>query len=215
MDPQHAPILIDVDNVLADFTTMYLRLVRSRIGRELPEDFVVDCWDHARACGLTPEEEAEVDAALAIRGLARMMDPLPGAVEGVKALLAEGLEVHFVTAPFLKSPTWDHDRRTWLLEHFGDVGKRVTFTHDKYLVDGLLLIDDNPRNCFEYVSYTAARAERAAIMWAQPHNKNEKLRDRVTRLNTWEAVLGAVLHRVCGYRSEFSRHAEEATEAST
>lgn len=142
-------VLLDVDGVIADFTSLFGNAVM--VANASPRGWNPYGWDPkqwnlARDLGLTKEQERTVNSILGMPGLALTMNALSGAVEGVKELISIA-EVYFVTSPLDGNTTWAYDRCSWLCSYFGDVGKNVVSTEHKSLVHGDVFVDDKPENC--------------------------------------------------------------------
>jgi 5'(3')-deoxyribonucleotidase len=82
------------------------------------------------------------------------MEPMIGALDAVRELIARGYEVWIATKP----PTGMHhaygDKAAWVLKHLPELATRIVITHDKgFLGDsGDYLIDDRPHkaNCEQF-----------------------------------------------------------------
>ena len=80
---------------------------------------------------------------LAQPGFFRDLEPIAGAIEGVRALLERGHEVVIVTA----ARRGHRDKLEWVAEHLPFLPRdNIVFTHRKELVRGELLFDDAPHN---------------------------------------------------------------------
>lgn len=108
-------IYIDMDNVLVDF--------RSALSKR----------------GLAPDTENADD----IEGLFAEMEPMPGALEAYRELVADGHDVYILsTAPWDNPSAWS-DKLLWVQKYLGDVAhKRLILSHHKHLLRGDVLIDD-------------------------------------------------------------------------
>ena len=107
-------ILWDMDNVLVDFRSALRK-------RGLPVD--------------TPDPDE-------IPGLFAEMDPIPGALEAYRSLVAQGHDLYIVTTAPSNNPSAWTDKLLWVQEHLGDVArKRLFLTHHKDMVEGDVLID--------------------------------------------------------------------------
>jgi 5'-nucleotidase len=111
-------IFIDMDNVLVDFQSALAK-------RGLPLN--------------TPNAD-DLD------GLFAEMEPMPGALESYRELVAEGHDVYILsTAPWDNPSAWS-DKLLWVQKHLGDVAyKRLILSHHKNLLRGDVLIDDRRR----------------------------------------------------------------------
>lgn len=81
-----------------------------------------------------------------IPGLFAVMEPIPGAVEAVKAL-EQMYDIYILsTAPWWNPSAWS-DKLMWVKRVFGETFyKRIILTHHKELAIGDYLIDDRDRN---------------------------------------------------------------------
>lgn len=143
-------VLSDVDGVIADYRKEFIQRAKKILpGFKVPTDSAPD-WDIAKELRLSPAFTELVYKQMNDEGVAARMPEMPGAVESVKEL-AKVADVYFVTSPTKTSKTWEHDRRAWLVDKFGEeLGNKVVNTHHKYLVVGDVLIDDKPDHLREW-----------------------------------------------------------------
>lgn len=160
-------VLLDVDEVLVDFVGRILDEIRDiRPGKAVFRQDV-HCWDIAVALGLTPEEAAEKKRRIKAPGFCASLEPLPGAVEGVKELRQMGFDVRAVTSPF-PSRDWAYERETMLCERFGFDRREVIQTPGKDVVFGDILVDDKLETCIEWQKrWSASRAILLSAPWNQ------------------------------------------------
>jgi 5'-nucleotidase len=120
MGSEKKVVYIDMDNVLVDFPSSFLRVASS-----LLEKYVNNKDD--------------------IPGIFALMDPVQGAVEAFNAI-AEAYEVFILsTAPWNNSSAWS-DRLEWVKRYLGDKAyKRLILTHHKDRNVGDYLIDDREK----------------------------------------------------------------------
>ena len=81
-----------------------------------------------------------------VPGIFSLMDPMPGAIEGVRALKDLGYDLYILsTAPWGNPSAWS-DKVAWVTKHLDDVfHKRMIITHCKGLLatqERAYLIDD-------------------------------------------------------------------------
>ncbi len=108
-------IFIDLDGVLADFD-MAAALHPDRNNKGFRPDLQLDFSD---------------------------LNPIPGSIDAVQALLDAGHEVFIAsTAPWDQPKSW-MDKRLWVGKHFPQLKKKLFLTHRKDLLMGDILIDDN------------------------------------------------------------------------
>lgn len=77
------------------------------------------------------------------------LEPLPGAIEGIKAIEEMGHEILIVTAGGRRPETAAH-KLEWCQRHLGFSRKKVFIGHRKERVHGDFFIDDSPRNIRAY-----------------------------------------------------------------
>ena len=177
-------LLLDVDGVIVDFIGTYLELVHEVTGCPYSRSEITK-WSCEESLGLSEEVAAEVNQLLCAPGVVLGMEPYPGAVEAVKRL-SQRFEIYFVTSHFKDSPTWAHDRETWLRGYFGDeLGRCVVHTHHKGLISGDALLDDKPSHVLDWF----LTQNGLAMLWDQPYN-NGLDHDHMDsyRVISWEEV---------------------------
>jgi len=133
------------------------------------------------------------DAAIEVMsqpGFFRDLPPMPGAVEAVKEMKAEGFAVFICTSPLPSNPTCCQDKIEWVTKHLGCVGMDImsmVMTRDKCLVQGDVLIDDKP----QITGYVIPTWEH--IVFDAPYNKQgpEDIRLRIDTWDEWRCVLAS------------------------
>lgn len=176
-------ILVDMDGVLADFEGMFLARWRER---HPSAPWVAPEARRAFPLALDYPEDLRplCDAIIQEDGYCRSLRPLPGAVQAVHDMLAEGLDVRICTAP-LGNPSSAAEKLAWANEHLGTpFKKRVIIAKDKTLVRGEMLIDDKP-----VVSGVLAPTWEHVVFDA-PYNRHVENR-RICHWSGWRAIVGA------------------------
>lgn len=89
---------------------------------------------------------------------------VPGAVDGVNALVAAGHDVWFCTKPLEANPHCRDDKAYWIRKRWPELESKLIITPNKSLIRGDILLDDaiNPD--------WAAEAEWAPVLFRQPYN---------------------------------------------
>lgn len=178
-------VLVDMDNTIVDWDAEFIRryasgrdlqevekIVRSRAKFEIEENF--------------PESaRAEVLETVASPGFYESLQPLPGAVEALQALVAEGVDVKLVTAPHPTCPgTCAMEKYTSVERIFGaSFQERLIITRDKTQVQGDILIDDKP-----HISGSKPRPWKHVI-FNQSYNQDVQGKDRLSSWTSWRDVL--------------------------
>lgn len=160
--------LCDVDDVLANYVQGFVSaVIATGVRPGLSQNHKFDEWDLSKSLKLTDEEDDKVYSLINMPGFATMLNPLPGAVEGVTKIM-EIADVFFLTSPLKSSPTWSYDRRLWLEKLFEDA--KIVSTSEKHTVDGDFLCDDKPVHCEEW---QAEHPMGMSLMWATGRNEGQ------------------------------------------
>lgn len=177
-------LLIDVDEVLADFAGPFIQTAYEITGIRYTEDDF-DGWDLFEAL---PSDEVRktVFKAMQAPGYCSNFPVKPGALEAVREL-RKIVEVTPTTRPF-PSPTWKHDRDVWLWDHFGFEGDEIVNCTKKFLVHGDAFLDDSPENV---ILWQAAHPDGVAMLQHSFATKKQTEYDYL-RVITWDEVIRKV-----------------------
>lgn len=171
--------LLDCDGVASDLIgTILCEIARVRPYEKVPtpDDIVTDDF----RVYLNPWQKDVAEVLMSGSALWRNLAVLPGAQEGVEKIKIAGHEIFWVTSPWLDCPTWEHERRNWLIQHFGATPDNIVFCKCKHVVEGDVLIDDRPKNV---TSWRAAHPDKAGILYSQPWSRNSGI-----KLFTWDMI---------------------------
>jgi len=140
-----ARILVDMDGVLCDLIDKWFSLYNAEYGDRLHVDALAEWGPHRYA-----RAGKAIYKYLTRPGFFRDLKPIPGAIEGVRALLARGHDVVVVTA----ARRGHGDKLFWIREHLPFLPRdNVVFAHRKELVRGDVLFDDAPHNLKAFEPY--------------------------------------------------------------
>jgi 5'(3')-deoxyribonucleotidase len=180
-------MLVDVDEVLADFQTPMFEALYELYGRRASPD---DCevWDCFTL--MTPNEKKGVFAIIEKPGWCASLKPKEGAIEGIQRL-REFVDIYAVTSHFPTSRTWVHERDAWLIEHFGFERPFIVHTSSKFIISGDAFLDDNPGHV---KAWQAANPNGLAMLWHIPNTR--KLGHHDLRVKTWGEVIDRVRSHV-------------------
>lgn len=167
------PILVDVDGVCADFCGTVCDFINTKNGTSFTNN---DIDDDIRI-SLKKYWDNDVDKFVKSDGFSQMLPVLSGAKELIETCKSI-TNVIFLTSPYYGSKTWVYDRIKWLEKHFNATRDDVIFARNKKYVNGLLLIDDLPRNCQEWCEYNS----KSSILIDAPWNKKDHVDGLITRL---------------------------------
>lgn len=175
-------ILIDMDDVLADFDSEFLKRWREKYPDEfyvplekrslfyMKEQYPQEVWELVKEVYNSP-------------GFIRLLPVVPGGIEAVKELSSSGYEVFICSAPLSSYENCVLEKYEWVEEHLGrEWTRKLILTRDKTLVKGKLLIDDRPE------IKGASVPEWEHILYDRPYNRNIKDKRRLTWRN-WKEVL--------------------------
>ena len=136
-------ILLDQDNVLADFESGFRRHWRNRFGEDAP----IEGKEHLFYIRDRLPEHLQAYAAelYGTVGFFESLPPVSGAVKAARALLAAGHDVRICTAPVNQYRYCAGEKIAWVEQHLGtEWTRRVIIAKDKTWVRGDILIDDKP-----------------------------------------------------------------------
>lgn len=158
-------IFVDVDGVCADLITPWLAWYNETWDDSLkPEDITE--WRLEpfvkKECGKQIEEFLLKDF------IYNSVKPIPGALEGIRMLREKGHRVIFATSETIGM---GGRKLSWLIDNYfldQDIGQRYfddyIEVHDKGLLAGHVLIDDNPDNIMAFKGID--------LLFDQPWNRN-------------------------------------------
>lgn len=180
-------VLVDMDSVIVDWDRAFLerwcalhpereeadrKMMAGRTHYEVEENF-------------PPEFREHVVATLTEPGMYLAMEPIPGAVEALRAMVAAGLDVRIVTAPHPAcAASCASEKFQWVERFLGSEWiSRLILARDKTHVHGAVLIDDKPA----ITGSTAPSWEH--IVFAQPWNLHVTDKRRMDAWKDWRALI--------------------------
>ena len=175
-------LLIDQDNVLADFTRVVYTEMCARGHRERalpPAKQTAYPLEHH----YPPDLHGELRTIYTAEGFFRSLPPIEGAIQAVKEMAAEGIDVRICTHPIQAYRNCVGEKYEWVERHLGaEFTTRMVLTRDKTIVAGDALIDDNPR-------ITGSRTPSwRHIVFDQPYNR-AVAGPRLKRWADWREVI--------------------------
>lgn len=153
--------ILDVDGVVADFTSYMLKLVGSN--KTLAD--IVD-WDIFGF--ITPEEKKHALELLSTQAFWENQPLISGAVEGVAAIRSAGHKVLWCTSPWLDCVGWAYARRRWIQRYFDAASNDIIIAETKSILRGDVFIDDRPKHV---TAWAAANPSGVAWLYDAPYNQ--------------------------------------------
>jgi 5'(3')-deoxyribonucleotidase len=176
-------LLVDVDEVLADFAKPMFETLYELYGRRLtPED--CDVWDCFTM--LAPNEKKGVFSIIEHPGWCAALKPTPGAQDAVTKL-RDLVDLYAVSSHFPTSRTWVYERDIWLREHFNFDRGHIIHTSAKYLINGDAFLDDNPEHV---IKWFREHLTGLAMLWHIPNTRTLPYDD--LRVRGWDEVIERV-----------------------
>lgn len=137
--------LVDIDDTINNQTHIWIKWLKDLYGLDIKYEDITS-WDYLRTLGLTEEE------LFAPHNMKEFWDEViiyPNAVDFLEWLVKHNHEVYLTTATYLLSDTSPYKFRK-TLEPFNCAlinANNIINTHDKFVIDGDILIDDKLENC--------------------------------------------------------------------
>jgi len=174
---QHDRVLVDMDNVMADFDGAIfenLKLHDSTV-EERPRNNFLFRGDY-------PEYRAVLGTILHAQGYYESLGIVDGTLEGWELLLRAGYDPTVCSTPLVTSEYCIPEKKSWLAKklvpHFGKrVVEGALFPVNKGEVDGLALVDDAPS------IQGADTATWEQVVYDRSYNTNVAARYRISRLD--------------------------------
>lgn len=172
-------ILVDVDGVVADLHTEWLRRYNLDYDTDLGKEDI-SSWSMHKL--VVPECGTKIYDYLKLPEIYDLVQPIEGALDGIKSIRKMGHRVVYLSAGFYPAKV------RWL-NYNGFLSGRtsnwasaedVIIAFDKSLIKGDVLIDDRLKNVDEFHG--------PAILFDQPWNQ-EGRNGRVWRAMDWEGVV--------------------------
>lgn len=152
-------ILVDVDAVVADLLPAWLAMYNHEYDDTLSPEQITQ-WDMTSL--VKPECGKKIYSYLTRDDLYELVDPIDGAISSIHWLRQREYDVRFLTSGVQPAKiNWLGNHGLLLSEHFL-FSPDVIIAHDKSLIKGDILIDDNLKNCESFVG--------KSILFAQPWN---------------------------------------------
>lgn len=178
-------LLLDCDGVLADWMTAVNDVIEQATGRRITPQ---ECggWMKLSELGFSATERKFIECELNAPGFVENLEPLPGALEGVRRVVAAtGCHLAIVTAQW-NSETWMYERKRWLKKHgFLTTGDGFVATSQKWLVAPGLLVDDKIQNVLDYNTKSVGGH---AVLWKTDFNAADPARKFTQEIGSWEEV---------------------------
>lgn len=177
-------VLIDMDGVQADFDTEVL----SRVAERYPHIQPLNPEEHPRAFyahnNFPEEHRATVYKICLEEGFTASLPVIPGAIEGWERIMDAGYTPRVCSSP-LPTPHSEIEKLQWLEKHFVPrfgawVVETAVVTRNKYLVDGVALIDDRPPGI-----KNSDQASWEHVIFDRAYNRGEAAKKYI-RLNGWQ-----------------------------
>jgi len=185
-------ILIDIDGVTVDFVSKILERLNKQFGTEIKHEHITE-WDFFSNKStfelLTEEQKKFTRDLMCEEGFAGNVELMPHVKETLEALVKNGCEVVWLTAPWNSSKTWVEDRTKHIHETLGHISKNIIFEHNKEEIEGDLLIDDRPENLLKWIekNYKGHKSHaHQVLLFKQPWNEKLGEKHSIPFLNGWK-----------------------------
>lgn len=194
-------IVLDQDEVICSWVARILEWYNHDYGTSFTRQDVTDYWAMENILG--PQGKPFIRSCMRYPEFYRDLDPMPGAIDGVKKLIDAGHDVVIATAIPPSAGIAFHGKLEWIRRNMPFFNtKNFIAIQRKSLLDGDILVDDGPHNIKEWIEKGAGEA----WVFDSPWNKDVIANHRVS---DWSSLLSGV-ESMNNYveivRSEWGRH---------
>ncbi len=178
-------VLVDMDNTLVNFDKEFgKRWAALRPGDEASP--VLNREHFELEQNFSHELRPLAEEIMSQPGFFIAFQPVEGAIQAVREMLADGLSVFFCTAPLpLQYETCVAEKYAWVRKHLGEEFlSKIIVTRDKTVIKGAVLIDDKPR-----ISGACPNPEWTHVVFEQPYNRKVNGVPRMTSWSEWRKVV--------------------------
>lgn len=171
MSSRDKTIILDVDGVCADF----IGAVLDTVGNPFPRD-AIKRWNFFDM--LDPDVKRVLFSRMRDPLWWAQLDPVPGAMAGVRRLRGAGYHIVFATVPWRECSSWANARLEWLYHYFSDIPYNAMLGERKDLLRCRAIIDDkaetidrciaagNADTCYIYPASYNVECEAKRFDWA-------------------------------------------------
>jgi len=171
----HNTVILDVDNVVADFTTHLLSFVKTPLTRADIKKYDIFWY-------LDVDATSHAHSVLGSPSFWACLPLIPGASEGVQKIRAAGLNILWATSPWVPCIGWDTARCGWLRMHFGAESHDVMIGSAKQHLVGCAFLDDVPSHVLKW---RKVHGDARAFLFDSHHNQDADT--SLTRID-WSSI---------------------------
>lgn len=159
-------ILIDQDEVMAKWNAKILEWFNEDYGTNWKVEDITNGWEMEKTLG--PMAGPAIRSYMRWPEFYTRLDPVEGAVDGIRSLVDDGHEVRIVSSVPISAGIAYHGKCQWLRDHMPWFDLKNFFAvHKKDEVMGDILLDDGPHNIEAFKN-----TGRYAVVFDTPHNQN-------------------------------------------
>lgn len=126
----------------------------------------------------------KVESVYFKKGFILGLNPLKGAIEALREMVADGYQVKICTTPLNGNKFSEEEKTAWVEKYLGKEWlKNLIFIKDKSLVEGDCLIDDKP----DIKKTTVPKWEQ--VIFDAPYNRMVKNLKRLSHWSNWRSVI--------------------------
>jgi 5'(3')-deoxyribonucleotidase len=170
-------ILVDVDSVVIDLMPTWLSYYNDDYHDQLTVNQITE-WDMCKF--VKPECGDKIYDYLHDASLYDSVRPIDGAISSIHWLRQHSYDVRFVTSGVQPAKIEWLGNHGLLLDSNFLFSRDVVVAHDKSIINGDILIDDNSENCSSFSG--------SSILFAQPWNAQD-IKDYYYRADSWPDVI--------------------------
>mmetsp|Transcript_18109 Transcript_18109/g.22313 ORF Transcript_18109/g.22313 Transcript_18109/m.22313 type:complete len:630 (-) Transcript_18109:2505-4394(-) len=180
-------VLVDMDNTIVDWDAEFIKRYSDGSSRHEEIESLIRNRSHFEIERNFPEPERKAVLEVVRQpGFYCSLQPIPGAIDALKEMLAEGVDVRLVTSPH---PTCyascASEKYKFVEKYLGpEFLPRLVIVRDKTYMFGDFLIDDKP-----HVTGSRRDPQWNHILFSQPYNADIEDKPRLSKWADWKRVV--------------------------
>lgn len=182
-------IIVDMDHVKVDFHKQCVKLFRSCLPKEAFKNWRPEKYYFEEV--FEPQYHGVINEIVCSKNFFFTMEPMAGAIEAVKEMEKEKLNITICTTPHPNSEFCINEKIDWVKKYLGaSYAKKMVFTYDKTIITGDVLIDDKPS-----ITGYNQNPTWTHVLFTAGHNEEIETEHRLCKWEDWRSIIYPILEQ--------------------